>query len=128
MDDDDAPRALGARIREHRTERGLSIRAAAKEAGISEGSWRHLESGYPRKDGTVRWIAPTLDTLHRISFAIGIDVRELRKLAGDHITLPTRDETIRAAATKTLDVSDLSDEDVAMLEQYANRLRRGPNG
>lgn len=122
-DDDDGPRALGARIQERRTEMGLSVRAAAKQCGISEGTWRHIEKGYPRKDGTIRWISPTSDTLLRIAIALELDPRELRRLAGDHITTATR-EPIKPIVSRSIDVEDLSDEEFEQVRALVELLKK----
>lgn len=71
-------KGFAARLSEARRERGLSMRAVDKRAGISPGSTRSLEAG----------TMPSLDTLELISKALGVSPawlafgegpRELRK-------------------------------------------------
>ena len=71
-------KGFAARLSEARRERGLSMRAVDKRAGISPGSTRSMEAG----------TMPSLDTLELISKALGVSPawlafgegpRELRK-------------------------------------------------
>jgi transcriptional regulator with XRE-family HTH domain len=55
-------KGFAARLSEARRERGLSMRAVDKRAGISPGSTRSLEAG----------TMPSLDTLELISKALGV--------------------------------------------------------
>lgn len=55
-------KSFAARLSEARRERGLSMRAVDKRAGISPGSTRSLEAG----------TMPSLDTLELISKALGV--------------------------------------------------------
>ncbi len=80
-------KGFAARLSEARRERGLSMRAVDKRAGISPGSTRSLEAG----------TMPSLDTLELISKALGVSPawlafgegpRELRRRR--HVPVSTR--------------------------------------
>jgi XRE family transcriptional regulator, regulator of sulfur utilization len=60
--------AAGARVRELRLERGLSLSALAGAAGIGKGSLSELESG--RRN-------PTLDTLYALAGPLGVPLAAL---------------------------------------------------
>jgi transcriptional regulator with XRE-family HTH domain len=65
-------------IHERRTRPGISVRQAARLAGISEARWRQLEAG--GRDMRGMWIdeeAPDR-TLSRMAHAVGVTPRELR--------------------------------------------------
>jgi hypothetical protein len=57
----------------------LSIRAAAKKIGLSEGRWRQIESGYQTPTAGVQTpvIAPA-ETLARMAHVVGVTADELR--------------------------------------------------
>ncbi|KZL33160.1 MULTISPECIES: helix-turn-helix domain-containing protein [Rhodococcus] len=117
---------LSAYVRSAREAAGIkSIREGARIAQMAEASWRNVESGQAVKGhpGQRKWLKPTVDTLNRIADALDISREEILKIAGSHVTYVNRPDTIRAAATRTIDVSDLSDADIELLEQYANRMR-----
>ena len=60
---DDRRRDVGARISTLRTERGLSLSALARAAGIGKGSLSELEAGQRN---------PTLDTLYAVAGPLGV--------------------------------------------------------
>ncbi|MHD0300173.1 helix-turn-helix domain-containing protein [Rhodococcus qingshengii] len=124
--DEELGERLAAYVKEAREAAGIkSIREAARIAQMVEGSWRNVESGRAVKGDPTqrRWIKPTVDTLHRIADALDVEREEILRIAGTHVTYVNRPDTIRAAATRTIDVSDLSDEAIELLEHHANLLR-----
>ena len=73
---------LGSVIRQARKNRGLSIRGAAKVAGLSEGRWRQLEAGEESRGGVVLPTRPRVTTILRIADALETNRQELCLLAG----------------------------------------------
>lgn len=71
---------LGDYIREHRG--GMSIRAAARRAGISEGWWRRAESGTQTVAGIEQDITVKAETIAKIARAVNADVAEALRLGG----------------------------------------------
>lgn len=71
---------LGAYIREHRGT--MSIRGAARRAGISETWWRKAEAGTQDVGGHEVAITVKPETLAQITEAIGADLATALKLAG----------------------------------------------
>lgn len=62
----------------------LSIRAAARKAGISESRWRQIEKGYSAvsADRFVEAVAPDL-TMAAMAMAVGLDGDDLRSVGRD---------------------------------------------
>lgn len=74
MDEQQAPGVVvGRRVRQMRQERGLSLSALARAAGIGKGSLSELESG--RRN-------PTLDTLYAVAGPLGVPLAALVDDAG----------------------------------------------
>lgn len=81
---------LGPVLERAREDAGLSKRAAAKRAGISEQLWRRLETGYYTvqgrqiplggTDGENKGARP--ETLRDVALAVGLNVREVLALVG----------------------------------------------
>ncbi|MGW0038343.1 helix-turn-helix domain-containing protein [Gordonia sp. NPDC003376] len=65
---DQRRRAVGARIADVRSQRGLSLSALARAAGIGKGSLSELESGQRN---------PTLDTLYAVAGPLGVPLTAL---------------------------------------------------
>jgi transcriptional regulator with XRE-family HTH domain len=76
------PNPLGDLLRERREAAGLSIRAAAREAGFSEGRWRQLESGYELRQGQRIPVNPKPITIVQAADALGVDACKALALAG----------------------------------------------
>lgn len=68
--------ALGEKIREARTEKGLAVHAAAHRAGISGGYWSEMERLGPNDK------APSVPYLRSVADVLGLDRAELLDLAG----------------------------------------------
>lgn len=68
MSGDERRRAVGARIATLRSEKGMSLSALARAAGIGKGSLSELESGQRN---------PTLDTLYAIAGPLGVPLTAL---------------------------------------------------
>src|SRR5262245_38177791 len=60
-------RELGVRMRQHRTSRGLSVRALAGNAGITAGALSQIENGKS---------SPTVSTLKKLLAAMGLTLGE----------------------------------------------------
>ncbi|MDS1115447.1 XRE family transcriptional regulator [Gordonia westfalica] len=65
---DERRRAVGARITRLRDQRGMSLSALAREAGIGKGSLSELEAGQRN---------PTLDTLYAVAGPLGVPLTAL---------------------------------------------------
>lgn len=78
-------RAFGRLLRGARETTGLSIRAAARGAGISEGLWRQLEKGQRGVGGGV--VLPTnprASTVRAAARAVDLDLIRALEAAGHH--------------------------------------------
>lgn len=75
---------VGQLLRNARELAGLSIRAAAKKAGVSEGLWRELERGFrtPRRGSEPLPINPQSRNLARAWRAVGQDPRHIFQMVG----------------------------------------------
>lgn len=116
--------AWGRWLRRTRERRGLSKRAAAMAAEVSEGSWRMYENGGREQYGI--WILPNPPprVLHRIAYALRVDPTEIFEQASMpyepmELAEEDDDEYIRTA------IEDMR----IMLENVQRRLnhRREPN-
>ncbi len=65
---------IGARIRAQRSRRGMSLRALAREIGVSPSLISQIETDKSQ---------PSVSTLYAISSALGVGVEDLMTLAGD---------------------------------------------
>lgn len=72
----------GAWIAAERARLRISKRAAAKRAGISEGSWRIYEAGGMRVGSQWTPANPETYSLHRIAAALGVAPEEVFRRAG----------------------------------------------
>ena len=73
---------LGPALKRARERKNLSQRAAAKRAGISDGRWRQLESGYQENKGQRIPISTTPRTVAAAARAVGWNVDEALDVAG----------------------------------------------
>lgn len=85
MVDDDTTeqmKAFGHWLERQRLDRGLTKRAAAAKAGISEGAWRQYEQG--GKDSYGTWVPanPSDSTLSSIALGLELPHEEVFKRAG----------------------------------------------
>lgn len=105
-DHDDNPwRDVGWRLNQARRRMGLSKRAAARKAGLSEGLWRQLEAGVrkPMPDVTVP-VSPRDYTLEAAARAVEVDPAELFAIVGRPYEATEPDEP----AVGEVDPADLS--------------------
>lgn len=80
---------IGARIEQARHALGLSRRAAAKRADVSEARLRQIENGWHiSRDGERVPTNTTAETLVQIAEALDIEPRELLDLAGLEFPAP----------------------------------------
>lgn len=94
---------FGAWLREHRERAGLSKRAAARLAEITDATWRSYEMGGREVYG--KWVAPgpRNEVLHRMARALAIDPSEMFKRAGrsyDPATEPPIEDRLQTAEQK----------------------------
>lgn len=108
VDESESWRAVGARIAAARRAKGMSKRAAAREAGISEGWWRQLEQGYTQPaPGVVRLPNPRDETLEAVARAVEIQPAYLfglvgRSYDGPTIELPEEDDRSQFNELRTM--------------------------
>ncbi len=74
--------ALGQAVEVARQSQGLSIRAAAREAGISEGRWRQVVSGVQKTGGVDVPVNPSAKTVLGMARAVGMDAETALSLNG----------------------------------------------
>jgi XRE family transcriptional regulator, regulator of sulfur utilization len=112
---DRAPAAAraGARIRDLRRARGMSLSALAAAAGIGKGSLSELETGSRN---------PTLDTLYAVAGPLGIP---LAALLDDHDGAAIADEGIIATRVRVLR-EPVRTTEVYLLRLAAGTVRRSP--
>ncbi|HET6504819.1 MAG TPA: helix-turn-helix transcriptional regulator [Amycolatopsis sp.] len=91
---------LAEALRSHRETLNLSVRAAAKLAGFSEGRWRQLESGYELRQGVQIASNPTPMTVARAAYALGVPAEELFRAAGIDADPARFVEQIKTAKSK----------------------------
>lgn len=74
---------LGGLLEAARQRAGLSVRAAARAAGFSEGTWRQIVLGYRQVTADVRVPTnPKVSTVRAAAEAVGADVARALELAG----------------------------------------------
>lgn len=74
--------SFGALLQSGRQKAGLSVRRAAKAAGISEARWRQLERGYQSSGSAKIPANPKADTVVKAADAVGVDADEALAAAG----------------------------------------------
>lgn len=73
------PSRVASRIEAHRTANHISVRSAAKRAGISESRWRQIAKGYQQVTKEVRAPVNTpIDTLVRMALALRMSTHDFK--------------------------------------------------
>lgn len=83
MPDEPAEARLLRTARESHRPRKLSMREAARRAGLSESHWRHVEAGYELKGGHRIPVKASAGTLARMASATGVTPAQLRDAGRD---------------------------------------------
>lgn len=87
MDDDTtaevppADESLGTLLIQGRHAKGWTQRRAAREAGVSDATWRYAEQGYRWVRGEKVPTTPNADSVRRMADALGLPVKVLMKAA-----------------------------------------------
>jgi hypothetical protein len=124
------PTPWGGLITQALRRSGLSARAAAERAGISEGRWRQVASGYESRGGTYTRVHGPASTVAKMAAAVGVTADQLTT-AGR----PDAAEVLRYqadTAETTMDnliaiVDNLTEDDaVRLLAAIGRRLRGRP--
>lgn len=119
---------LGPFLSGHRRNKGLSVRTAARKAGISEGRWRQVENGYQTVTAGQRIpVMPKPETLFKMLRALDADAAEGMQLVGYKLEdYPWLLEEAQAseAGDKTGDLAWFSSLSRADREELLGRLQR----
>lgn len=121
------PPAWGEYIRERRERQGRSIRQAAMTTDLSDSYWGQVERGFQTTKNGLRTITPSRATLIAIAEALRLssrDTNELLNLAG-HRPIAVSDGS--APRGSDVDLTDLSRNDIALLNAIADRFRQARN-
>jgi transcriptional regulator with XRE-family HTH domain len=120
--------SFGDWLRAERKRRGLKIREAAARANISPSSWSILESGGRMTRG--EWVVPSPSDVMLVRIAKAVeedpfDVFERAQREWDEALdpLPPEPAEPQLAASGSVDVSDLSEDDRARVLDLVERLR-----
>ncbi|MGW5267312.1 helix-turn-helix domain-containing protein [Rhodococcus sp. NPDC003994] len=116
--------ALGEEIRLHRERLGLSRRAAAKRAGLSESVFRQIEKGVRVKHGVEEPARTTPETLAKIAFAVQMDKEEILKLAGfPPGAADVVDSTPSASVVNIIDLNEFPEREAELIRAFTLGLR-----
>lgn len=126
MTPDEWRSTVGVHVEQRRTELRLSVRGAAKRAGVSEGLWRQIESGRRvLAAGVERTVSPRADTAHAIATALDWEGDALARLAAG--AKPAAVPAVSSPAGGTELPARLAVR-VAALEQSVEQLRSELDG
>lgn len=113
--------ALGRRITQARIAAGLSKRAAARAAGLSEARWRHIESGFEVVRGEKYPTRTTPETVARVASALHLDLAEMLEIAGfDPDSVANAPVGI---GHESIDISGLADADIEKVHAFVRFLK-----
>lgn len=112
---DARPISLGARLRQVRELKQLSISTAAKGAEISTAYLQKLEVGDVRQ--------PSPPVLHALSRVLEIDYAELMRLAGYVVPNDLGSRRRRNELTHAMSSEKLTEEEADVLAEYLNWYR-----
>lgn len=107
--------SLGEVLKRARNARGLSLRDAERETGISNGYLSQLESDNVRQ--------PSPHHLHKLADLYGQDYAELMQLAGYVIPGPPTPRPHPAVRSLMVAASDLTDDEARRVAEYIDLLR-----
>lgn len=120
------PSAAVAAIDRMRQDEGLSIRQAARRAGISDGRWRQLAKGYSAAGGGMKIPAnPTAETLAAMARAVGMPPEQLREFGEPEAARVLVGRAVRERDWE-VDLSEVPAED--LLAELSARLGVGDRG
>ncbi|MFI5781143.1 helix-turn-helix domain-containing protein [Nocardia sp. NPDC051570] len=111
---------FGRRIQQAREAAGLSKRAAAKRAGISDSRWRQLELGFETVRGQAYSVKTTPETVAHIAKAVHLDVHELLEIAGFD---PEAADISDGISLEWIDVAGLPEADVEKVRAFVQFLK-----
>lgn len=123
--------AVGDALRQARMRLGISKREAARRADLSDGAWRHLESGTKKAYGTLVLPNPRPENLVAAARAVDLDPVVVFQLAGRHVpeelryTGTSRPRAL-AGPDGAISLDGLSDGDVELVTRLVDRLRTKP--
>jgi HTH-type transcriptional regulator, competence development regulator len=110
-----SPATLGARLRQVRERKELSISVVAKKAGISTAYLQKLEVGDVQH--------PSPRVLHSLAGVLQIDYAELMRLADYVVPNQENGRRRRNELTHALSSEKLTEEEAEMLAEYLNWYR-----
>ena len=106
---EDDPAAVGQRIRALREERGISLSALARRAGIGKATLSGLETGVRN---------PTLETLYAVTGQLGVPLAAV-------LSPPATDAPVVRGAAVEATLLEVIDDPDATYELYRIRIRAG---
>jgi transcriptional regulator with XRE-family HTH domain len=84
---------VGSQLQRARKARNWSIRRAAREAGVDDATWRHLEEGVrTSRSGEKVGASPRDDTLASVARSVGLDPAAVFEAAGREFVPPPAGE------------------------------------
>lgn len=122
--------AVGRELTAARLRLGISKREAARRADLSDGAWRHLESGVKKAYGSLVLPNPRPENLIAAAKAVGLNPIVLFELADQHVPEELKFLTVpRASGIDTPDgesisLDGLSDADLDLVVTLIARLKR----
>jgi transcriptional regulator with XRE-family HTH domain len=114
------PSELGARVKEVREMRNLSLRQAADAAGISSAYLHKIERGEVK--------APSPHMLHALSEALNVPYSTLMQLAGYIVPAGSGDEDRPNLLAHALSSEELTDDEASALANYLSWYRHENSG
>ena len=121
--------AVGQTLREARLRLGISMREAARRAGLSDGAWRHLEAGEKVSYGTTILPNPRPENLIAAAKAVDLNPAVLfdkanRNLPEEYKYLASpRPEELTTDDGRSIPLDGLSDADLELVVALVERLK-----
>lgn len=121
--------SVGTALQHGRIRLGISMREAARRAGLSDGAWRHLEAGQKTSYGVIILPNPRTENLIAAAKAVEINPTVLFDLAQRELpaeyrqTATPRPTSLSHADGATIPLDGLSESDIDMIAALVERLR-----
>lgn len=121
------PRPEGELIAEYQKRSGLSVRQAARRAGISEGWWRQIVKGHQTlSGGGIGPVKGPAETVARMAFAVGVPHHRLVEVGRDDAALALnriiREEAAQSETAEDVPAAERSDVQLERLLELWTRM------